>query len=87
MGPMKKELRNNSNKDLSYSKSDEADALDFKWNAAMQRAELEYLNDMLPQLKAMADRMGERTLGYIIGLAATEAQTRLEVHKYLSEDD
>ena len=53
----------------------------------MQRAELEYLNDMLPQLKIMAERMGERTLGYIIGLAAAEAKTRLEVHDYLSEGD
>jgi hypothetical protein len=48
-------------------------------------ARLEFLRVMLSELKQMADGIDERTLSYLVGMAALEAAESAKVHKYRTE--
>lgn len=46
---------------------------------------MEYLSDMLPQLRNMALALEEPRLVYLLGLAMTEAQLQFEIERFHSE--
>lgn len=48
-------------------------------------ARLEFLRVMLSELKQMADGIDERTLSYLVGMAALEAAESVKVHKFRTE--
>ncbi len=49
-------------------------------NLSMRRAsELEYLSDMLPQLREMALGLGEQTLARLLEIAMMEAQLQFDI--------
>ena len=43
------------------------------------QAELKYLSEILPELRAMALALDERTLAYLIELASVEAEMQLSL--------
>jgi hypothetical protein len=60
----------------------QATALDHKslTNLSMRRAsELEYLSEMLPQLRQMALGLGEHTLARLLEIAMMEAQLQYDL--------
>jgi hypothetical protein len=48
-------------------------------------ARLEFLRVMLTEMKQLSDGIGERTLSYLVGMAALEAAESVKVHKYRTE--
>ena len=55
---------------------------------SMRRAsELEYLSDMLPQLRQMALGMGEHTLARLLEIAMMEAQLQFDLANMQSESE
>ncbi|MEM9332962.1 MAG: hypothetical protein AAGA53_16695 [Pseudomonadota bacterium] len=49
-----------------------------------REAELEYLSDMLPQLRKMALGLDEARLAYLLELAMMEAQLQFELERFES---
>ena len=52
-----------------------------------REAELEYLSDMLPQLRMMALGLEEPMLAYYLEMAMMEAHLQLEITRFQSEKD
>jgi len=51
-----------------------------------RRAQLEYLSDMLPQMRKMALGIEEPTLGYLLEMAMMEAHLQLELQITVEEE-
>ncbi len=51
-----------------------------------RKAELEYLSDLLPQLRKMAIGIKEPTLAYLLEMAMMEAQLQLDLVRELEAD-
>lgn len=47
--------------------------------AVTRRSELEYLADLLPQLRSMAFGLDEKTLAYLLEMATMEAKLQLQL--------
>lgn len=44
--------------------------------------QLEYLNDMLPEMRKMALGLDQRTLAYLLEMTMMEAQLQLDLHSF-----
>ena len=62
-------------------KDTQSSEFDIEESSARQ-AQLEYLADMLPQLRKLALGVEQTTLAYLLELAAAEAETELDVEKH-----
>ena len=68
-------MKRSENRDnLSFVSKPESEA-----NMLLRKAELEYLSDLLPQMRNMAIGLGTPVLVYLLELAANEARLQLEL--------